>query len=106
LRKRPPSPLELRDKARAQVQRKALRTLAKARAGAARAGVELSEWEDAFLGSLSDRVKTFGRGFADPEKGGPGSAFSVRQIRKIKEIKAKTVAERTAAAKPADEDDA
>ena len=49
----------------------------------------LSEWEGEFLGSVEDRVKTYGRAFADPEKGGQGQALSIRQTRKLKEIAAK-----------------
>ena len=77
---------------RAQAQRAALNALKRARRQAARAGVELSDWEGEFLGSVEDRVKTYGRAFGDPEKGGPGQALSVLQAVKLKEIasKAKT----------------
>jgi hypothetical protein len=51
--------------------------------------VDLSEWEGEFLGSLEDRVKTYGRAFADPEKGSPGATFSALQGVKLKEIAAK-----------------
>lgn len=46
----------------------------------------LSEWEGEFLDSVSERVKTHGRAFADPEKGAPGQALSAMQGRKLKEI--------------------
>lgn len=46
----------------------------------------LSEWEGEFLESVSERVKTHGRAFADPEKGAPGQALSAMQGRKLKEI--------------------
>lgn len=46
----------------------------------------LSDWEGEFLQSVSERVKTHGRAFADPEKGAPGQALSAMQGRKLKEI--------------------
>jgi hypothetical protein len=50
------------------------------------AGAEVSEWEGEFLESVEGRVQTYGRAFADPEKGAPGHALSMRQSRKLKEI--------------------
>ena len=41
---------------------------------------------DRTLQSVGERVKTHGRAFADPEKGGPGQALSAMQGRKLKEI--------------------
>ena len=64
----------------------ALNALRKARRIAARAGVELSDWEGEFLGSVEERVKTYGRAFGDPEKGAPGHALSMMQAVKLKEI--------------------
>ncbi len=64
----------------------ALNALRKARRIAARAGVELSDWEGEFLGSVEERVKTYGRAFGDPEKGAPGHALSMMQALKLKEI--------------------
>lgn len=46
----------------------------------------MSEWEGEFLDSVSERVKTHGRAFADPELGAPGQALSAMQGRKLKEI--------------------
>ena len=60
---------------------------------AAKTGVALSEWEGDFLGSVEERVTTYGRAFADPGKGGPGTAFSTLQRAKLKEIKAKASGE-------------
>lgn len=57
--------------------------------------MELSEWEDGFLGSVADRLHTFGRAFGDPEKGAPGQALSALQGRKLKEIAAKAKGEET-----------
>jgi hypothetical protein len=74
---------------KAQARRAALNALRKARRAAARAGVELSAWEDEFISSVSDRVKTYGRAFGDPEKGDPNAPLSVLQAVKLKEIAAK-----------------
>jgi len=38
-------------------------------------------------------VKTYGRAFADPEKGAPGQALSVRQAMKLRQITAKAKGE-------------
>ena len=59
-----------------------------------KAGVTLSEWEGEFLGSVADRVKTYGRAFGDPEKGAPGEALSAMQTLKLKEIAAKAKGEK------------
>ncbi len=75
--------------ARAQARRQALSALRRARRQAEKAGVELSDWEGEFLGSVEDRVKTFGRAFGDPDKGAPGEALSLRQRLKLKEIAGK-----------------
>ena len=80
---------------RAQAQRQALNALKRAQRQVARAGVELSDWEGEFLGSVADRVKTYGRAFGDPEKGGPGQALSIMQAVKLKEIAAKAKGEKT-----------
>ena len=62
---------------------------------AAKAGVDLSQWEGEFLASAAERVKTYGRAFADPEKGAPGQALSLRQAMKLKEIAAKASGKET-----------
>ena len=74
---------------KAQAKRDALNALKRARRAADKAGVALSEWEGEFLGSVSERVSTYGRAFADPEKGAPGAALSARQGVKLREIVAK-----------------
>jgi len=74
---------------KAQARRAALSALRRARRAAERAGVELSDWEGEFLGSVAARVSSYGRAFADPEKGAPGAALSARQGVKLKEIVAK-----------------
>ena len=81
-RKSPPDP-------RVAAKRQALNALRRAKRSAERAGVELSEWEGEFLGSLKERLETFGRAFGDPEKGAPGRALSVLQTVKLKEIAGK-----------------
>jgi hypothetical protein len=79
---------------RTQAKRAALNALRKAQRIAARAGVQLSDWEGEFLGSVEERVKTYGRAFGDPEKGGPGEALSVMQTVKLKEITGKAKGEK------------
>ncbi|MEW6537651.1 MAG: hypothetical protein AB1448_03560 [Pseudomonadota bacterium] len=74
---------------REAAKRAALNALKRARRSAEKAGVSLSEWEGEFIDSVSERVKTHGRAFADPEKGAPGQALSAMQGRKLKEITAK-----------------
>ncbi len=48
---------------KAAAKRAALNALRRARRQADRAGVKLSDWEGEFLGSVEDRVKTYGRAF-------------------------------------------
>ena len=79
---------------RAQAKRAALNALKRARRQAERAGVKLSDWEGEFLGSVEDRLKTFGRAFGDPEKGGAGEALSMLQRVKLKEIAGKAKGEK------------
>jgi hypothetical protein len=79
---------------RAAAKRAALNALRRARRAALRAGVDLSEWEREFLGSVEQRVETFGRAFADPDKGAPGMALSGRQSVKLKEITIKSKGKR------------
>jgi hypothetical protein len=83
--KRPAKPADQRAKAK----RAALNALKRARRAAERAGVELSGWEGEFLGSVAERVETYGRAFRDPEKGAAGASLSLRQGVKLKEIAAK-----------------
>jgi hypothetical protein len=87
---KPPKPVDHR----AAAKKAAVRALEKAKRVAARAGVKLSDWEDEFLGSVSERVKTYGRAFADPEKGDPRAPLSMMQAVKLKEITAKAKGEK------------
>ena len=76
------------------MKRQALKALTRARAAADKTGVKLSEWEGEFLGSVEDRVKTFGRAFADPEiRARRAQPFSALQTVKLKEIAAKAKGE-------------
>ena len=86
MNRKPPDP-------RAQAKRAALNALKRAQRTASKAGVELSDWEGEFLGSVAERVKTYGRAFGDPEKGAPGQALSALQNVKLKEIIAKAKGE-------------
>ena len=74
---------------REAARRKALNALKRARRAADKAGITLSDWEGEFIDGVSDRIKTYGRAFGDPEKGAPGQALSAMQGRKLKEITAK-----------------
>lgn len=86
MKRAPPDP-------KAAAKRAALNALRRARRQAERAGVKLSDWEGEFLGSVEDRVKTYGRAFGDPEKGAAGQALSAMQHMKLKEIAAKAKGE-------------
>ena len=74
---------------RAAAKRAALNALRRAKRAADKAGVELTPWEGEFLDSVTQRVKTYGRAFGDPDKGAPGTSLSVMQGVKLKEISAK-----------------
>jgi hypothetical protein len=86
MRAKPPDPKE-------QANRSALNALKRARRAAEKTGVELSEWEGEFLTSVAQRVETYGRAFADPEKGARGQALSGNQAIKLKEIARKAKGE-------------
>lgn len=79
------------DKEKARAKRAALKALRRAKAAADKSGVALSDWEGEFLGSVEERVETYGRAFADPEKSASNeiSALSRLQGVKLKEIAAK-----------------
>ena len=86
MKRTPPDP-------RAQAKRSALNALKRAKRAVDRAGVDLSDWEGEFLGSVEERLKIYGRAFGDPEKGAAGAALSVLQSVKLKEISAKAKGE-------------
>jgi hypothetical protein len=79
---------------RAQAKKAALNALKRAQRMADMAGVELSDWEGEFLGSVAQRIETYGRAFGDPEKGGRDQAMSVNQTIKLKEIVSKAKGEK------------
>lgn len=83
------SPKERLERQREAAKRAAIRALKRAKKEAEASGVDLSEWEGEFLGSVEERVAKFGRAFRDPEKGGAASSLSVRQSVKLKEIAGK-----------------
>lgn len=87
---KPPSPADQRKAAQKALQKATLRALEKARQEAAEQGVDLSEWESEFIEGVSERVKTYGRAFADPDKGAMNGTLSLRQGLKLKEIRKKT----------------
>lgn len=80
--------------ARERVKKAAINALKKAERIAARTGVKLSDWEGEFLGSVADRIKTYGRAFGDGDKGDLNAPLSVMQGRKLKEITAKAKGEK------------
>ena len=86
MRAKPPDPKE-------QAKKAALNALKRARRAAEKSGIELSEWEGEFLTSVAQRVETYGRAFADPEKGARGQALSGNQAIKLKEIARKAKGE-------------
>jgi hypothetical protein len=77
----------------AAAKRAALNALRRASRAAERGGVKLSDWEGEFLGSVTERIKTYGRAFGDPEKGAPGQPLSALQGVKLKEITRKAKGE-------------
>ena len=79
-----------------------MKALRRARRLAATTGVALTEWEGEFLGSVEDRVKTYGRAFGDPDKGSELAALSDRQALKLKQITKKAKA--AARERPAEPD--
>lgn len=83
------SPQEIRERQRTRSRRAALHALRKARIAASENGTDLSAWESEFLGSVEERIETYGRAFGDPQKGAPGATLSNRQTGKLKEIASK-----------------
>jgi hypothetical protein len=46
-----------------------------------------TEWEREFLSGVKERIETYGRAFADPEKGDLSAPVSIRQGIKIHQIR-------------------
>jgi hypothetical protein len=55
----------------------------------------LTEWEDEFLGSVEERLNTFGSAFTDPDKGSLDEPLSQLQAAKLKELEAKAKGKET-----------
>ena len=89
---KPTSPLDQIKAQKKALQAATIRALEKARREAAEQGVDLSEWENEFIEGVSERVKTYGRAFADPDKGAMNGTLSMRQGQKLKEIRKKVQA--------------
>ncbi len=62
----------------------------------------LSEWEAEFLGSVEERLKTYGSAFADPDKGQLSAPLSLRQGLKIRQINRKGLKKTEAATQDGD----
>jgi len=84
-----PSPAGQRNAQQKALRKATLRALDQAREAAERQNVPLSEWESGFIDGVSERVKTYGRAFADPDKGALNGTLSWRQGIKLKEIRRK-----------------
>ncbi|MFT3996776.1 MAG: hypothetical protein QM667_05155 [Asticcacaulis sp.] len=91
LTRSPPAPKALPSPAdeKKALQKRTLRALERAKKAAEDAGVELSEWENEFIDSVGARVKTYGRAFADPDKGAMNGTLSLLQGVKLREIRQK-----------------
>ena len=97
---KPQSPLDQIKAQKKALQAATIRALEKARREAADQGIELSEWENAFIEGVTERVKTYGRAFADPDKGAMNGTLSLRQGVKLKEIRKKAQAGNRTRPKP------
>lgn len=86
------APLSLAEQRKTQqkaLQKATLRALAKAREAAESQNIPLSEWENDFIDGVAERVKTYGRAFADPDKGALNGTLSMRQGIILREIRRK-----------------
>jgi hypothetical protein len=83
------SPLDQIKAQKKALQKATLRSLEKTKSDAREAGLDLSEWETDFIEGVTERVKTYGRSFADPDKGAVNGTLSLRQGLKLKEIRKK-----------------
>lgn len=85
LQAKPPAPAD----SKKALQKATVRLLEKAKREAAEQGVDLSEWEAEFIDSVKGRVETYGRAFADPDKGAMDGTLSLMQGLKLREIRKK-----------------
>ena len=75
-------------KARARSARNAQRKIERLRRELSEAG-EISDFEEEFAGSVTERLDKFGAAFANPELGRPGDALSAQQKRVVAAMKRK-----------------
>jgi hypothetical protein len=92
---KPASPLDQIKAQKKALQAATIRALEKAKRESAEQGIDLSDWENEFIEGVSERVKTYGRAFADPDKGAMNGTLSMRQGQKLKEIRKKVQAKGT-----------
>lgn len=81
------------EKTKARAARNAKRKIERLRAKLREAG-ELSEWEDEFSESVTERLDKFGSAFVDPEKGRSGDALSFAQKKVVSALKKKAKGEK------------
>ena len=101
---KPQSPADQIKAQKKALQAATIRALEKARQCAAEHGVDLSEWESTFIDDVTERVKTYGRAFADPDKGAINGTLSLRQGIKLREIRKKAQKDKQATSE-ADQDE-
>ncbi len=75
-------------KTRARSAKNAQRKLERLRLKLSESG-ELSDWEDEFSSSVTERLEKFGSAFHDPEKGRPADALSFAQKKVVAALKKK-----------------
>jgi len=83
-------------KTRERAARNAQRKIDRLRRTLSEAG-DLSDWEDEFSGSVSERLDKYGSAFHDLEKGRPGDALSFAQKRVVAALNKKVKDQRKAA---------
>ena len=83
-------------RARERSARNAQRKIARLKAKLTEIG-EITEFEDAFAGSVAERLDKYGSAFADPSKGRPGDALSASQKQVVARMNKKAKEARKAA---------
>lgn len=76
------------EKAKARAARNAQRKIERLRNKLKETG-ELTDWEDEFSGSVTERLEKFGSAFADPEKGRSSDALSFAQKKVVSALNKK-----------------
>ncbi len=89
MKTRIPSAKERREADNARAKRAALKALRRARKAAEIASVKLSDWEGEFLGSVENAGRAIWPRLPRPGKRRPGTALSMLQALKLKEIAGK-----------------